>query len=497
MDLIHNLLLGVQVAATPANLAWCFVGVLLGTLVGVLPGISPVSTIAMLLPLSFGLPPVTGLIMMAGIYYGAQYGGSTSAILVNLPGEASSVVTCLDGHAMARQGRAGLALTVAALSSCFAGCVATAAIAGCAPPLSRLALAFGPAEYSALMILGLTCVVVLSHDSLLKSVAMIGVGLLLGAVGTDPASGIERFTFGLPELSDGINFVVLATGLFGVTDVLVNLQHPEIRHTLKEGFQLGLPGHGELGKAILATVRGTGVGTLVGALPGGGAILASFSAYALEKRISSDPSRFGRGAIEGVAAPEAANNAGAQTSFIPMLTLGIPSNAVMAMMLGALTIHGIVPGPDVITHRPDLFWGLISSMWIGNALLVILNLPLIGLWVRLLSVPYRLLYPAILFFSAIGVYTTANSATDVLLTACFGLVGYMLMRLEFDRVPLLLGFVLGPILEENLRRVVVLSKGSPSILLESPICVLLLSAAGMLLVLTMAPGVKTIRAQAL
>ena len=466
MDLLQQLTLGFGVAFTVQNLGFCLIGALLGTLIGVLPGIGPVATIALLLPLTYALPPTGALIMLAGIYYGAQYGGSTTAILVNLPGEASSVVTALDGYQMARRGRAGSALAIAAIGSFCAGTVATLAVAAIGPPLGLLAQKFGPSDYAALMALGLVAAVVLAGGSVLKAIAMVVVGLLLGLVGTDVNSGATRFTLGVPELVDGIGFVPLAVGLFGVAEILKNL----------EGRSIGAPTTARIGKlwpsreewrlSWPAIVRGTGLGAILGVLPGGGPVLGSFAAYTLEKRLAKDPSRFGKGAPEGVAGPESANNAGAQTSFIPLLTLGLPPNPTMALMVGAMTIHGIVPGPQVMTNQPDLFWGLIASMWIGNLMLLVINLPMVGLWVQLLRVPYRLLYPAILLFAAIGVYGLNYSSVEVAMTAFFGLAGYLLMRMGFEPAPMLLGFVLGPMLEEHFRRALLLSRGDGMVFLD-------------------------------
>jgi len=490
MEIIQNLILGLGVALTPINLLYCFFGVLLGTLIGVLPGIGPVATIAMLLPATFALSPVTALIMLAGIYYGAQYGGSTSAILVNIPGETSSVVTCLDGYQMARQGRAGAALTVAALGSFFAGCVATVVIAGFAPPLAEVALKFGPSEYFSLMVLGLVAAVVLAHGSLIKAIAMIILGLLLGLVGTDVNSGVSRFAFNVPELSDGIGFVIVAMGVFGFTEVIVNLEHTEKREIFVKkvsGLWLTLA---EFKAVTPAVLRGTALGSFLGILPGGGALLASFAAYSFEKKVSKNRANFGKGAIEGVAAPEAANNAGAQTSFIPLLTLGIPSNPVMALMVGAMTIHGIQPGPQIVTNQPELFWGMIASMWVGNLMLVVLNLPMIGLWVKLLTVPYRLLYPAILLFCSIGIYSLSNSSFDIYLAVLFGLLGYVFVKLACEPAPLLLGFILGPMMEENLRRAMLLSRGDATVFFTHPISLGLLVTAAILLLVVVSPAIR-------
>ena len=496
MELLADLQLGFGVALTLQNIFYCFIGVLLGTLIGVLPGIGPVATIAMLLPATYTLPPVTALIMLAGIYYGAQYGGSTTAILVNIPGESSSVVTCLDGYAMARQGRAGPALAIAALGSFFAGTVSTLVLALFAPPLAEIAFHFGPAEYFSLMVLGLIAAIVLARGSLIKAIAMILLGLLLGLVGADTNTGQFRFAFGLPQLADGIGFVVVAMGLFGFSEIIANLEQRAKREVVMAEIKSLMPTREDFAASWKAVLRGTGIGALLGILPGGGAVLGSFAAYTLEKKIAKDPSRFGKGAIEGVAAPESANNAGAQTSFIPLLTLGIPSNAVMALMVGAMTIHGITPGPQVMTQRPDLFWGMIASMWIGNLLLVILNLPLIGIWVKLLSVPYRLLYPAILLFCCIGVYSLNNSAVDVGLALFFGLLGYLFIKLDCEPAPLLLGFVLGPMMEDNLRRAMLLSRGNPAVFVTRPLSLALLLTALALLIVVVLPAVRKKREEA-
>jgi len=496
MDLLSNLGIGFAVAFTFQNLFYCFIGVLLGTLIGVLPGIGPVPTIAMLLPITYALPPVSALIMLAGIYYGAQYGGSTTAILVNLPGESSSVVTCIDGYQMARRGKAGKALSVAALGSFIAGTFATIVVAAFAPPLAEFALKFGPAEYFSLMVLGLLAAVVLASGSLLKAIAMIVLGLLLGIIGTDVNSGLQRYTFGVPELSDGIGFVVVAMGLFGFAEIIVNLEHREHREVFTDNVTGLLLKWSEFKEALPAILRGTGIGSVLGILPGGGAMLSAFAAYTLEKKIAKDPSRFGKGAIQGVAGPESANNAGAQTSFIPLLTLGIPPNAVMALMVGAMTIHSIQPGPQVMTSNPQLFWGLIASMWIGNVMLVILNLPMIGIWVKLLKVPYRLLYPAILLFCCIGVYSLQNNVFDVLMTAVFGMIGWVFVKLECEPAPLLLGFILGPLMEENLRRALLLSRGDPTVFFTRPLSLGMLIAAGLLLLIIVLPAVRKTREEA-
>jgi TctA family transporter len=496
MDLLAHLATGFGVALTPINLMYALIGCLLGTLIGVLPGIGPVATIAMLLPTTYALQPVSALIMLAGIYYGAQYGGSTTAILVNMPGETSSVVTCLDGYQMARKGQAGQALAIAALGSFFAGTVATVFVAAFSPPLSALALKFGPAEYFSLMVLGLIGSVVLAHGSLLKAIAMIILGLLMGIVGTDVNSGVARFDFGIPELSDGIGIVGVAMGLFGFAEIIINLESTDKRELVAKKVTGLMLSWAQIKAAFPAVLRGTGIGSVLGLLPGGGAMLSSFAAYAVEKKISKTPAEFGRGAIQGVAGPEAANNAGAQTSFIPLLTLGIPENAVMAMMVGAMTIHNIQPGPQVITSNPQLFWGLIASMWVGNAMLVVLNLPMIGIWIRLLTVPYRLLYPAILLFCSIGVYTVNNTSFDVMQTALFGFVGVLFVKLEMEPAPLLLGFVLGPMMEENLRRALLLSRGDPLVFMQRPISAGLLIAAVLLIVVIALPNIRSKREEA-
>lgn len=484
MDLLANLALGGATALSWHNLLYCLLGATLGTLVGVLPGLGPVATIAMLLPVTYGLEPTAALIMLAGIYYGAQYGGSTAAILVNLPGESSSLVTCLDGHAMARKGRAGAALGIAAIGSFVAGSLATVVVAAAAAPLASLALKFGPAEYFSLMVLGLIAAVVLAQGDLFKAVAMTLLGLLLGLVGVDVNSGEERFTFGLPELADGINFVVISMGIFGIGEIIANLERDQSRDVAIRKVGSILPTREDYRRAWKPVARGSVLGSILGVLPGGGAILSSFASYMVEKKLSDRPQEFGKGAIEGVAGPEAANNAGAQTSFIPLLVMGLPSNAVMALMIGAMMIHGIVPGPQVMVERPELFWGLIVSMWVGNVLLLLLNLPLIGVWVRLLSVPYHMLYPAILLFCCIGVFSVNNSLFDVFLAVGFGLLGYLFIKLRCEPAPLLLGFVLGPLMEENLRRAMLLSRGDATVFVTRPLSLtLLLLAVGLVLVM--------------
>lgn len=491
IDIWQGILHGFSVAVSPINLLYCFIGALFGTFVGVLPGVGPLVTIALLLPFTFTLEPTSALIMLAGIYYGAQYGGSTTSILLNMPGETSSVVTCIDGHAMARQRRAGPALAIAALGSFFAGTVATVIVALFSPMLAGVAIRFGPADYFALMSLGLVSAVVLAQGSLLKAFTMVFLGLLLGLVGTDINSGELRFTFGMLELADGINFVSLAMGVFGIGEILRILVQRERGGGTIIAHGRVMPSVDDLRQSAAPVVRGSMLGSVLGLLPGGGAALAAFASYTLEKKMARDPSRFGKGAIEGVAGPESANNAAAQTSFIPLLTLGLPSNAVMALMVGAMMIHGINPGPQIMRAEPDLFWGIVASMWIGNAMLLVLNMPLVGLWVRFLRIPYRLLYPAIILFSCIGIYSVSNSPTDLVFGAFFGLMGYMLVALRFEPAPLLLGFILGPLMEENLRRAMILSRGDFTVFVREPISLILLIAALLLLIVTLLPAVRS------
>ncbi len=496
MELLNHLALGFETAFTLQNLIYCFAGCILGTLIGVLPGLGPIATIAMLLPATYSLPPIAALIMLAGIYYGAQYGGSTTAILINIPGESSSVVTAIDGYQMARNGRAGVALFTAGVGSFFAGCVATLVLAAFATPLSELAFKFGPAEYFSLMVLGLIGAVVLASGSLIKAIAMIVLGLLLGLVGTDVNSGTSRYAFDIPQLTDGLGFVGLAMGMFGFAEIMLNLEQKEKRETFLDTVTNLWPKKADFKRMIPPILRGTILGSILGILPGGGAALASFGAYSLEKKTSKFSHEFGKGAIEGVAGPESANNAAAQTSFIPLLTLGIPPNAVMALMVGAMTIHNIQPGPQVMTNNPALFWGLIASMWIGNFMLIILNLPLIGMWVKLLTIPYRHMYPAILVFCCIGVYTVNNTTFDIYLTALFGILGYIFSKLECEPAPLLLGFVLGPMMEEYFRRALLLSRGDFTVFLTRPLSCGLLIAAVLMVALVSLPSFKRTREEA-
>jgi len=490
MELLGNLALGFSVASSLANLAFCLIGVILGTLIGVLPGIGATATIAMLLPITFQLEPVSSLIMLAGIYYGAQYGGSTTAILINMPGESSSAVTAIDGYQMARQGRAGTALATAALGSFFAGTVATFLVAIFAPPLTTVALKFGAAEYFSLMVMGLVMSVALAHGSVLKALAMVVLGLLLGMVGTDIYTGAPRFTMGITQYADGLNFVAVAVGVFGIAEILRNLEDEHDRQVMTKTINRLFPTRDEFRQMIGPVLRGTGIGSVLGILPGGGAILASFASYTIEKKVSDRPQDFGKGALAGVAGPESANNAGAQTSFIPLLTLGIPANPVMALMIGAMIIQGIVPGPNVVSEQPALFWGIVASMWIGNLMLVVLNLPLIGLWVRLLTVPYYVLFPIIMAMCSIGVYSVASNTYDLFAVAFFGLLGYVMSKLRCEPAPLLLGFVLGPLLEENLRRAMILSRGDPMTFVTRPISATLLVLSLVVLVLVFLPQIR-------
>jgi TctA family transporter len=495
MDLFANLIFGFEVAFSLQNLLYCLIGVTVGTLIGVLPGIGPLGTIAMLMPITYSVSPVSALIMLAGIYYGAQYGGSTTAILVNLPGETSAVMTCIDGYQMARQGRAGPALAIAAIGSFFAGTVGTLLIALAGPPLAEVALKFGSAEYFSLMLMGLVAAAVLAQGDMVKSLAMVVLGLLLGIVGTDVNTGVQRFSFGVPELSDGIGFIVVAVGVFAIGEIVNNLGDSEKRSVFAAKVSHLFPSKDDFKRSIGPILRGTGIGAFFGVLPGTGPAIASFASYMVEKKIADDPSRFGNGAIEGVAAPEAANNADAQCKFIPMLTLGLPASGVMALMLGAMQIQGIQPGPQVMTQRPELFWGLIASMWIGNLMLVVLNLPMIGLWVKLLQVPYRLLFPAIMAFSAIGIFSVNNSSFEIYLTAAFGVFGFISVKLGFPMAPLLLGFVLGPMMEENLRRAMLMSGGDPSVFVRRPLSAVFILATALILLIMVAPAVRQRRAE--
>ncbi|WP_229428850.1 tripartite tricarboxylate transporter permease [Microvirga pudoricolor] len=490
MDFIGNLALGFSVAVSPTNIFYCFVGVLLGTLVGVLPGIGPIATMAMLLPATYALEPISALIMLAGIYYGAQYGGSTSAILLKLPGESSAVITTLDGYQMAQKGQAELALSLAAIGSFIAGTFGTLVLSAFAPLLATVAVKFGAAEYFCLMVLGLVAAIVLSSGPLLKALSMIILGLLFGIIGTDINSGLERYTFGIPEVSSGISFAVVALGLFGVSEILANLETGEKRAVVSKTIEGLWPTRAQMRQALPPILRGSVLGSLLGVLPGGGVTMASFGSYSIEKKIAKDPSRFGKGALEGVAGPESANNSAAQTSFIPLLTLGVPSNGVMAMMMSAMMLHNIRPGPQVITSTPELFWGLVASMWLGNLILVVLNLPLIGIWVKLLQVPYRLLYLVILLFCCIGIYSIQNAATDIYFGILFAILGYVFVKLRCELVPFLLGFILGPMLEDNLRRAMLLSGGDATVFVTRPISASLLAVVALLLIVALLPKIR-------
>ncbi|EFH13557.1 tripartite tricarboxylate transporter permease [Pseudoroseomonas cervicalis] len=483
MDIFSNLALGFSVAFDPQTLLYCFIGVFLGTFIGVLPGIGALATISMLLPLTFYVPPTAALVMLAGIYYGAQYGGSTASILLNLPGTPSAAVACLDGYPMAQKGRAGVALLMTTVASFVGSSLGIIILTAFSPVLSGVALSFGPADYFAMMLLGLVAAATLAQGSPVKGIAMVLVGLALGMVGTDVQTGQQRFTFDIPQLADGLSLVALAMGLFGVAEVIASINRVRDGQSAKERitFRSMVPQGKDLKDSALPMLRGTGIGAIFGALPGAGATIASFMSYAIEKKVARDPSRFGKGAIEGVTAPESANNAASQTAFIPTLTLGIPGDAVMALMLGAMIIQGIQPGPRLVTEHPELFWGLIASFWIGNVMLVILNLPLIGIWVKMLAIPYRILYPAILLFICIGVYSVNNSAFDVLLVMIFGVFGYLMMLLKFEPAPLVLGFILGPLMEEHLRRAMLLSRGDPMVFLERPISASFLAITAALL----------------
>ncbi len=481
METFAHLIGGMEAALTPLNLALCLLGVTLGTFVGVLPGLPPITTIAMLLPITFHLPPASALIMLAGIYYGAQYGGSTSAILLNLPGTTSTAVTALEGYELTRRGKPATALVVATLASFFGGCFAALVLIVVAPLLATIALRFGPADYFSLMVLGLIAAGALARGSFLKGLAMILVGLILGLVGLDVNSGAIRLTFGTQGLQDGISFVAMAMGLFGVAEIIKNLTlgHERPKVGLAPRLRDLVPSRGDLARIGWPCVRGSAGGSILGILPGAGPTVSAFIAYAVEKRVSKGRAEFGRGALEGVAGPEAANNAASQTSFIPTLTLGLPGDVTMALMLGALMMHGIAPGPQIMTEHPAVFWTLVGSMWIGNVLLLILNLPLVGIWVRVLAIPERWLYPAVLLFIAIGVYSVNSNVFDVLTVAVFSVIGYLFIRLELEPAPLLLGFILGPLMEENMRRALLIAHGDLLVFVREPISLtlLLLTAA--------------------
>jgi putative tricarboxylic transport membrane protein len=490
MDVLHNIILGFQVSFQPINLFYCFIGVLIGTLIGVLPGIGPVGAMAILLPATFQIPPVSSIIMLAGIYYGAMYGGSTTSILVNIPGEAVSVVTCLDGYQMARQGRAGPALGIAAFGSFIAGTLGVIGLMLLAEPLARAALRFGPPEYFSLMVLGLIILTYLAEKSLIKAIIMATIGLLLSYVGLDTVSGQVRFTFNIVDLLEGVGIIPIVMGLFGIAEILENLEVTITRSIFKTHVKGLLPKMKDWADSIWAILRGTVIGFFLGILPGGGAVLSSFVSYAVEKRVSKHPERFGKGAIEGVAAPESANNSASSAAFIPLMTLGIPSNVVMAMLFSGLLIHGLQPGPLLVKEHPDIFWGIITSMYIGNVMLLVLNLPLIGMWVQLLKVPFRFLFPMIILFCVIGVYSVNNSVFDIGLMIFFGVVGYIMRKLEYEPAPLVLAYVLGPMLEQAMRQSLRMSDGDFGIFLFRPISGICLAVSAILLILSLSHLVK-------
>jgi putative tricarboxylic transport membrane protein len=495
MDLLSNLGLGFSVALQPVNLVYCFIGVFIGTLIGVLPGIGPVAAMSLLLPVTFNATPEAGIIMLAGIYYGSMYGGSTTAILVNIPGEAASVVTCLDGHQMARQGRAGPALGIAAIGSFIAGTIAVVGLMLVAPTLARFAVKFGPPEYFSLMILGLSILTYLSHGSLVKALIMACIGLILGLVGLDSINGAPRLTFDRMELVDGVGLVPIVMGLFGIAEILINLEQKIARDLVTARIEGLLPTRKDWAESGWPLARGSALGFVLGILPGGGAVIASFLAYALEKRLSRTPEQFGKGAIAGVAAPEAANNAAAGSGFIPLMTLGIPPNVVMALLLGAFIVHGLQPGPLLMVQNPGLFWGIVASMYIGNVMLLILNLPLIGLWTQVLKVPYKILFPLILLFCLIGVYSISNAIFDIYVMLAFGVLGYLMRKFGYEPAPLVLAFVLGPMMENNLRKSLILSSGDFAIFVERPISVACLVLAAILLGSALLPILRARRAR--
>lgn len=491
MDVLNGLLTGFGVALQWKSLLFCFLGVLTGTLVGVLPGLGPVATVSLLLPVTFYMDPVTAIIMLSGIYYGAMYGGSTAAILVNLPGEASSVVTAIDGYQMARKGRAGVALGISALGSFIGGTAGIVGLMLLAPPLSEFALRFGPPEYFALTVFGLTLLSYLSAGPMSKAFAMAGVGLFLGAIGVDGLNGTARFTFDTITLSDGINLIPVIMGIYGVGEVLHNMDQKLSRDVFATKIGRLLPTAQDWLEAKWAIVRGTIIGFLLGLLPGGGAIISSFVSYAVEKRCSDTPEKFGTGMVAGVAGPETANNAATSSAFIPLLTLGLPSNAVMAILMGAMMIHGVRPSPTLIQEHSSLFWGVVASMYIGNIMLVLLNLPLVGIWVRLLRVRYSILMPMILLFCVIGAYTMKNNVMDIFVMGLFGIFGYLMKKYAYDAAPLVLALVLGPLLEESLRRSLLLSQGSIHIFFERPISALILALAATLVIMSALPALKS------
>jgi putative tricarboxylic transport membrane protein len=490
MEIIHNLLFGFSVALQPNSLLMCFIGVLLGTLVGVLPGLGPVAAMSLLLPITYSVNPVGAVIMLAGIYYGAMYGGSTTSILLNIPGEAASVVTCLDGYQMARQGRAGPALGISAMGSFIGGTISVVGLMLVAPPLAEVALQFGPPEYFSLMLMGVIMLTFLAGDSMPKALCMAALGIFLGNIGMDILSGMERFTFDIPILIDGVGLVPVAMGLFGISEVLLNLETTLKRDIFKTSLKGLLPNLEDWRQSLWPIIRGSILGFFLGILPGGGGVIASFTSYAVEKRFSRHPERFGHGAIEGVAGPETANNAGTGGAFIPLLTLGLPSNAVMAILLGAMLIYGMQPGPMLIKAHPDLFWGVITSMYIGNAMLLVLNLPLIGLWVKILKIPYRLLFPLILLFCLVGAYSLNNNTAEVTIMVIFGVLGYFLRKFKYPLAPAILALVLGPMLEKALRQSLLMSVGSGWIFVTRPISLVTLLISFALLASSLLPWMR-------
>jgi putative tricarboxylic transport membrane protein len=494
MDIINHIFFGFGVAFQPDNLLFCFIGVLIGTLVGVLPGLGPVAAISLLLPATFRAPPVGSIIMLSGIYYGAMYGGSTTSILVNIPGEAASVVTCFDGYQMARKGRAGPALGIAAFGSFIAGTLGVVGLAFMAPPLAAMALKFGPPEYFSLMVLGLTVLTFLAGGSMLKSLMMACFGVVIGNIGLDLVTARPRFTFGLDVLLDGVGLVPVVMGLFGISEVLLNVEEKlSEREIFKTEFKGLLPNLQDWKESIWPILRGSGLGFFLGILPGGGAVISSFVSYGVEKKLSKHPEEFGKGAIAGVAGPESANNSATAGAFIPLLTLGLPSNAVMAILLGALMIYNMPPGPRLITSHPNLFWGVITSMYIGNVMLLILNLPLIGLWVKILKIPYPILFPLILLFCLIGAYSLNTNPIEIGLMLIFGVLGYLMKKFKYDGAPLVLAMVLGPLMDNSLRQSLLMSGGSGMIFFTRPICLVILGAVTLILLLPVLPLISRIR----
>jgi TctA family transporter len=492
MDTMDGLLYGLQIIMQPSTLLYCFGGVFLGTLIGVLPGIGALATISLLLPITYQIPPTQAIVMLAGVYYGASYGGSTASILLNLPGTASSAVACLDGYPMAQKGKAGVALFMTTIASFFGSMIGLFLLIMFAPAITELGFKFGPAEYFSIMLMGLIAASTLSMGSPAKSLAMVVLGLLLGSIGTDVNSGVARFSFDIPELTDSISLVALAMAVFGVSEVVAKVN--QVQGTIsneKITMRTMTPSRQEFKDSIMPMLRGSAVGSFFGALPGTGGSISSFMAYAVEKKVAKDPSRFGKGAIEGVTAPESANNAGAQTAFVPTLTLGIPGDATMALMLGALMIHGIQPGPSMMSEQPEIFWGLIVSFGVGNILLLVLNIPLVGLWVSILRIPYRVLYPIILVFMSLGVYSVNNNTFDVYVVAALGTLGYFMNVFKFPAAPLLLGFVLGPLVEENLRRALLLSRGDMMTFIERPISASILAVTAVLLIWAVWSSIKS------